>query len=136
MGFCRARKESPDFAVFVKTVLSWNKFHTLVFHPFSIRKQQNYIARYVIYSENLEDSTKLSVSWSTTDLGNPLPLLSVSFFFEMELVINWTLYTFKHQLDNLKFSLIFIKYSCFERQSECKNVNVIKHHWPGYFLLQ
>ena len=43
----------------------------------------------------------------------------------MECVINQTLYTLKHQLDNLKFSLIFIKYSCFKRQSECKNVNVI-----------
>lgn len=37
-----------------------------------------------------------------------------------------TLYTFKHQLDNLKYSFSFIKYSCFERQSEHKDVNVIK----------
>lgn len=87
--------------------------------------------RCVIYSDNLEDS--IEYQWVSR---KPPPLLSGSFSFEMECVINQTLYTLKHQLDNLKFSLIFIKYSCFKRQSECKNVNVIKHHWPGYFLLQ
>lgn len=80
--------------------------------------------------------TQQSISEFINRSRKTLPLLSGSFFFEMECVINQTLYTLKHQLDNLKFSLIFIKYSCFKRQSECKNVNVIKHHWPWYFLLQ
>lgn len=79
--------------------------------------------------------TQQSISEFINRSRKTLPLLSGSFFFEMECVINQTLYTLKHQLDNLKFSLIFIKYSCFKRQSECKNVNVIKTSLASILLI-
>lgn len=75
--FARLEKERKiKISQYWWKLLSWNKFNSLVFHPFSIRKQQNYIVRYIIYSENMEDK-KASVSLST-DLRNPPPLFSGS----------------------------------------------------------
>lgn len=122
--FCKVRKERKRISQYRWKLFyhETNVIHQYI-HPFPIRKQQNYIVRCIIYSENLEDLTKHQF------INRPRKLPVPSFqgpFLGNEINLNQILHTFKHQLDNLKFSFSFIKYSCFERQSECKNVNVIK----------
>lgn len=121
-----------------------SRFHSIGGNYF-VMKQISYISVSSIFlSENtritLLDVLFTVITWKTQQSyqwvsRKPPPLLSGSFSFEMECVINQNLYTLKHQLDNLKFSLIFIKYSCFKRQSQCKNVNVIKQTSLAWILL-
>lgn len=96
----------------------------LVYSSISHQRTASCIARCTIYSETLEDWTKHQL---LTDLGNPHPIpshLALSWsFLEITCCKSSLLCTFKHQLNN---SFSFIKYFCFERQSECKNVNVNK----------